>query len=663
MHQPDYRDRSGVMQMPWVFLHAIKDYYDMPWMMARHQGMKATYNITPTLIEQLQLYTFEPQNSDKFLSLWHIHPTYLNEKDRNWLIKICKSISSKNMLEPFPRLEELYLLDHFNNSELIELEMLYILAWCGVYIKQQSHLVQELLHRQRDYQNDDKAALLSELSKFIATIFDYYKMLHSEGRVSLSTTPFTHPILPLLIDMNNALSANPTTNIPKNPISLESDAHLHVNKAKELFEKTFGFLPNGFWPAEGAVDTKSVALLRSSGIEWIATDEEILFRSLNSNERENLYTPYMYKDMRMVFRDHYLSDLIGFTYSKMDAKDAVNNFMHSLGKINGDDRIAFVILDGENAWEFFPNNGYEFFDRLYGALDECDWCETLTMDEVSKLQARELGHLSAGSWIHGNFNTWVGHREKTRAWELIYLTKRDYEHHRQTLDEETQTKITESFLLAESSDWFWWYGDDHYSEFGLEFDELFRSHLIDIYGLMKVAPPSDLLVPIVENKSSQSFWLEPQSDIAPIINGKNDSFFEWLGCGIVDESKLFSTMDKVRGPIKKIYYGQDDTKLYFSFEARMSELCESESMEIIIEPLGIRGKIGFRTDQTMMGDLLIHTACVDILEMSIDKSTIQEESISIKFELEKDGQIVQVLPGFGELKIDLSNDYSKNWFI
>jgi hypothetical protein len=339
--------------------------------------------------------------------------------------------------------------------------------------------------------------------------------------------------------------------------------------------------------------------------------------------------------------------------------------MHELEKIEHTDAdgTVFVILDGENAWEFFTNNGFDFFDLLYKNLQESSWCQSVTMDEVSQLPARELAYLAAGSWIHGNFNTWVGHREKTRAWELIYLTKRDYEHHKDSLDEGTREKITEHFLLAESSDWFWWYGDDHYSEFGAEFDELFRFHLIDIYTLINIAPPSDLFIPIVEHKSTQNFWLQPQSDISPVINGKHDSFFEWIGCGIIDESKLFSTMDKERGPIKKILYGQDDSKLYFAFESRISELCSIYTMEVIIEPLGLRKKVDFKMQTSFIGELELYVMCHNLLEMSIDKSKITSDEISIKFELEKDGQIIQILPGFGELKIDLSNDYSRNWFI
>ncbi|MBU0632222.1 glycoside hydrolase [bacterium] len=665
MHQPDYRNSSGVMQMPWVFLHAIKDYYDMPWMMAQHEGVKATYNITPPLMQQLKLYYQEPQKSDKFLALWAENPAYLEEDDRNWVIKICKSANYETMVIPFVRYKELYIQDHFNNSELIELEILFILSWCGVYLQENNDVVKDLIKRQRDYTYEDKFLLLDELSKFISGIFDYYIKLKNDGVIMISTTPLNHPILPLLMDMNNARIANTATNIPKDYLYLKDDALLQVQRAKELFVETFGFVPEGFWPAEGGVDEKSVELLKSCGIKWIATDEQILFKSLNSNNRKDIYSPYIFNEMCICFRDHYLSDLIGFTYRHTDSREAATNFLKELEKIQNMDpnSTVFVILDGENAWEFFKKNGFDFFDSMYGKLKNSAWCETITMEEVCNLPAKNLTHLAPGSWIHGEFNTWVGHREKTRAWELIYLTKRDYEHHKDSLSQEINEKITEQFLIAECSDWFWWYGDDHFSDFGGEFDELFRSHLIDIYNLINITPPSDLFIPIIENKSAQHFWLKPQSDISPSINGKHDSFFEWIGCGVVDESKIFSTMDKQRGPIKRILYGQDDEKLYFTFEAKTKELGADDSIEIIIDPINVRGKIGVQTQTVFIGDLEVNVAYKNVLEMSIDKSKIDADDINIRFELEKDGMVVQTLPGFGELKIDLGNDYSHNWFV
>ena len=665
MHQPDYRDANGIMQMPWVFLHAIKDYYDMPWMMARHEGIHATFNITSPVIEQLKLYYNQPESSDKFLNIWLKNPSFLEENDRNWLIKICKSTQFETMVKPIPRYKELYAQEHFNNNDFVDLEVVFLLAWCGVFLRQNSEIVKELLQRERHYNEQDKVALLEELSHFVRGIFDYYKKLHDEQRITIATTPFNHPILPLLMDMNNAVLANPNTNIPKEHIRLEDDALLQVQKAKELFKETFEYEADGFWPAEGGVDESSVKLLSSCDVNWIATDEEILFKSLGSHKREALYYSYNYNGMCIGFRDHYLSNLIGFNYRHQDAITASNHFISELNKIHESNNKAtvFVILDGENAWEFFQNNAYDFFDALYGSLQKTTWCQTLSMDEVKNLPAKDLTSLAPGSWIHGSFNTWVGHSEKTKAWDLIFLTKRDYEHHKENVSSEAELKIVDHFLAAECSDWFWWYGDDHFTEFGAEFDELFRNHLISIYDLMQVSPPSDLFLPIVKNRSASKFWVKPQSDIHPDINGKHDSFFEWIGCGVVYENKFFSTMDKQRGPIKKILYGQDEEKIYFAFEGEINKMCSLNSLNIIIEPLKIRKKILFETKKTTLEDLEIEVACEDWLEVSINKTTIDKEQIALRFELEKDGKIIQILPGFGELTIDINSDYSHNWFI
>jgi alpha-amylase/alpha-mannosidase (GH57 family) len=661
MHQPDYRDGSGVMQMPWVFLHAIKDYYDMPWMLSRHENIKATFNITPPLIQQIELYYENPQESDKFLKLWLDEPLQLSENEHQWMIKICKSTPFDTMVAPLPSYRELYQKEHFNNEELLDLQMLFMLSWCGVYLRENNTLVASLLKKAHNYNQEDKQLLLHELSGFIKKLFPYYSQLQKENKISISTTPLNHPILPLLMDMDNATKANPHTDIPKQHISLQDDARLQVERAKVLFHNTFGFEADGFWPAEGAVDEKSVALLKECGIKWIATDEAILFKSLKNSQRDALYLPYNYKDICMGFRDHTLSDLIGFTYRFWDANKASEHFINSLASINNNNSnsTVFVILDGENAWEFYQNNAFDFFDLLYTKLSHTPWCKTLSMDEVAKLPAKNLDRLAPGSWIHGEFNTWVGHSEKTRGWELIYLTKRDYKHHESSLDDTQKEKITKHFLAAECSDWFWWYGDDHYTEFGEEFDTLFRSHLISIYDIMNIAPPSDLFKPIIENRSSQDFHLQPQSSISPVINGIHDSFFEWIGCGVIDESKLFSTMDRVRGALKKIYYGQDSDNIYFAFDADMKALKSCDKLNIIIEPIGFNEEFSLLTCK----EGIVEIAIDKCLEISIDKSSIDVNKLAFRFELVSDNIITQTLPGFGELEIDLDTDYSENWFV
>jgi hypothetical protein len=368
----------------------------------------------------------------------------------------------------------------------------------------------------------------------------------------------------------------------------------------------------------------------------------------------------------MVFRDKALSDLIGFTYRNKAPYDASRHFMNELRRIEEsyENAKVFVILDGENAWEFFNNNGLDFFDALYGQIQATPWCDTLTMDEIYRLEHRKLTNLGVGSWIHGELNTWVGHSEKTRAWELIYMAKKDYERHKDNIDAATQEKILTHFLAAECSDWFWWYGDDHFTEFGMEFDELFRSHLIAVYDNIGITAPSDLFLPIIQELSSQNFWLKPQSDISPDINGYRDSFFEWIGCGIIDESRIFSTMDRDRGVIKKILYGVDTEYLYFAFQAEPHQLITIEEIMINIDPIGIQGSIKVKdTNETMLGHLDVLIASAQSIELRIDKRSITEDSISIRFELLSGENVIQTLPGFGELKIDLSHDYSQNWFI
>jgi len=664
MHQPDYRDREGVMRMPWVFLHAIKDYYDMPWLLRSYKGIKATFNITPTLIEQLNLYR-DPLKNDRFLSLWERHPTKLDEEERTWVIKTCRSTQYDTMVRPFERFDLLYRKKQLGDKELIDLEVLFMLAWCGNYLRQENSIVKELIKKGKGFSQADKSELLNELCDFVETILPFYGMLQQEGVISLSTTPYSHPIMPLLIDMENARRANIHTTLPDSPLSLRADAIEQVERAIALFEETFGSRPTGFWPAEGAVDEESVAIYKENGIRWIASDEMILFRSLGDGKRSKLYRPYRYNGMTIGFRDHGLSNLIGFTYRFKSGHDATEHFMSAIEPIAKEQKnpTVFVILDGENAWEFFENNGYDFFTAFYQRLLRTSWCETVTMDEVSKgRNSGRLGLLAPGSWIHGDFNTWSGHPEKNRAWELIYQTRRDVDRHVSAVSDATAEKIRYHFLAAECSDWFWWYGDDHVTEFSFEFDALFRDHLITIYRLLEMQPPSDLFDPIICHKSSVSFLLKPQRSISPLIDGKNSTFFEWLGSGSIDESKMYTTMDRARGPIEKIYYGHDDTSVYLAFEGEIRSLDVSDKrLRIRVEETG--EQIEFAMDQPFSGEE-DRLSVGDRMELALSRSHFKAyNAIHLRFEILQQNRIIQTMPGFGSLCIDLDETYDYNWFV
>ncbi|MCH9740623.1 MAG: glycoside hydrolase [Epsilonproteobacteria bacterium] len=664
MHQPDYRGSDGVMSMPWVFLHAIKDYYEMPWLLSLHKGLKATFNITPPLIEQLNLYN-DPIENDYFLSLWDAHPSTLESKDREWLIKTCKSTQYETMIKPIAALDVLYHKTSLSDEELIDFEMLFMLTWCGNYLRQENTLVKALFQKEQGFTQSDKRELLNELTAFIATILPFYAKLQKEAVISLSTTPYNHPILPLLLDMNNAKQANEHTTIVENPISLRDDAIEQVERSIALYETTFGMKPTGFWPAEGAVDEESVAIYKERGLSWIATDEAILFRSLEDENRENLYKPYLFNGVTIGFRDHGLSDLIGFNYRFKTGHDASEHFMQVVEPIahTQEEATLFVILDGENAWEFFENNAYDFFTALYTRFNRTSWCQTVTMDEVSKLDnAGELKQLASGSWIHGNFDTWSGHSEKNRAWELIYQTKRDIEHYQGEISDEVAEKIKFHFLASECSDWFWWYGDDHVTEFGLEFDALFREHLISIYQLLDIQAPSDLFEPIIKHKSAVSFLQKPHREIRPCIDGVNCSFFDWLGAGSIDESKLYSTMDRVRGPIEKIYYGHDDSTVFLAFEGDITILKrENIELQVVVE----------ETAEVLMLPLhessrsnKAHVAVGERLEVALLKPLFNDtRSFHLRLEIIEGKSIIQTMPGYGSLTVDLDENYAHNWFV
>ncbi len=662
MHQPDYRDSDGIMTMPWVFLHAIKDYYEMPWLLSRVEGLKATFNITAPLIEQLNLYS-EPLKYDHFLSLWSKHPSELDETSRQWVVKLCKSPQYEPMVKPLPRYDELYHQEQYSDDELIELEMLFMLAWCGNYLRKNNQTIRRLINIAQGYVQADKSPLLEELCAFVRTILPFYAQLLDEGVISLSTTPFNHPILPLLLDMENAKRANEHTPLPDNAMTLEADAIEQVRRSIALFETTFGAKPTGFWPAEGAVDEASVGIYKAHGLKWIATDEAILFKSLGSDVRANLYAPYRFDGVTIGFRDHGLSDLIGFTYRFKTGHDASEHFIRSLSHIANEqsDPTVFVILDGENAWEFFENNAYDFFTALYDMIDSTPWCTTVTMDDVAAMESvRPLQKLSPGSWIHGEFNTWAGHEEKNRAWELIYQTKRDVSNFHGKVDDATAEAIRFHFLASECSDWFWWYGDDHMTEFGMEFDALFREHLIAIYRLLGMQPPSDLFEPIISHKSTASFMLRPQYAIYPVIDGSNTTFFEWLGSGFIDESRLFSTMDKVRGPIEKIYYGHNEHSVFLALEGDVASL-ETMKFSIVIE----------ESEQEIVCELDKNVQCINF-DLALDERVEIElkqvlfenlKQVHLRLEIIDGEKIVQTLPGYGSLAIDFDENFAKNWFV
>jgi len=663
MHQPYYKDdKSHKTLMPWVFLHSIKDYYDIPWYATKYENIKATYNLVPSLILQIESYINNNAN-DQLLEAIKKDVHNIDQEDITILEDYLFLSNEKNMIKPLKRYYELYLkykthnnIELFDKQEILDAEVLFLLSWCGNYLRINNEIVKNLLSKGQYFSHGEKIQLLETLIEFLPSILKFYEELSNNGNITLCTTPYYHPITPLLLDINSAREARSDVHLPNVSSSFESLGIQNTTLAIEYFEKIFGKKPTGFWPAEGSVSLKTAELFKANNLNWFCTDEEILFKTIHDRNKQNIYKNYNVKtnegDIQVRFRDHFLSDAIGFEYSQKDPKTSAREFVGHLKNIYDScdfSPLVNVILDGENAWEFFPNNAQEFFDELYSLFESTPWLECVTMDEIAKdeqIQTVDLNSFGSGSWINGNFDIWIGSSEKNRAWELLDITKKDYDKQKDQLDTQNIELIEKEFMIALGSDWFWWYGDDHFTVQAKQFDELFRKHLINIYELMNLEVPSEILIPIIEDKSSSNFHTKPISFISPRIDGSKSDYFEWLDCGIIDINKEFSVMDSTKNIVNKVLYGYDRHSISFLFEG------EFKNEEKII--LSLNNK--------MIQDLdIIYTK--SNIEIKVSRDNIDNENVDFKFYVEKDSLRVQTFPIYNEFFIHIENLDFKKWFV
>ncbi len=669
MHQPVYRNGlTGEYELPWVFLHAIKDYYDMPWHLSRFPRLKAVFNLTPSLISQVEEYASGKARC-RFLEVIKKPVKELSLEERSYLAGIIFS-SSPRLFSPFSFLKELSLkfqrdrrrdfCKNLANQDFLNLEVLFLLAWCGNYLKSENKTVRKLLDKGSAFSEGEKLCLVEELLKFIGEIVPLYRELSRKGQVELTTTPFYHPILPLLIDMSVARVSTPDVKLPALHVSFKDDAELQVERALSFHSQRFG-AAKGMWCSEGAVSEEALKLISEKGIGWTATDEEILFRSLEerSGTREPLYRVYSYRGVKLLFRDRELSDLIGFVYKGWEPSQAAEDFVSRLKKISDSysPSVVSVILDGENCWEFYENNGYDFREELYSLLSSSDWVET---DLPSQLEAEEeLPRLFPGSWIGGNFLTWIGDEEKNRAWELLGRTK--FEFNRRGGSDSAK----EHLLVAEGSDWFWWFGEGHYSPFAADFDRLFRSHLMAVYRELGADIPHELLTPIKRYFGEKS--KPPRGYLKPVIDGEVTSYYEWLLAGEIDLLE-FSTMESGSFVMEKLYYGYDEERnLYLRVDGRWEKLLNRE-FELVVE---LEGKELHRFTFKMSGGRGSSSECSGseavlkkVLELSIPSNCLKgEEKLKLTLKLFVDGRFVEEAPHFTYGVLELSESFENDWMV
>jgi len=554
MHQPDYRDfMSGEFVLPWTYLHAIKDYTDMAFHIEHNPAAKATFNFVPVLLDQLEEYATQFAAGDVRDPLLRLlaEPDLgaITPEQRKLILDSCFRCNHATMVTPFPHYHRLHnifrmleqesedVFTYVSGQYLADLLVWYHLSWIGESIRRSSKLVPQLMAKGYDFTNEERQALFALIGNLIADLIPRYRKLVQNGQIELSTTPHYHPILPLLLDFNSARDAVHEMPLPETkryPGGL-TRARRHIESAVETHVQRFGQAPCGVWPAEGGVSQAALMLLAKQDFKWAATGEGVLANSLLHAygesgllpNKHHLYKPYRVSDGRdsiaMFFRDDRLSDKIGFEYSKWYGRDAVNDFIYELEQIlqqypEGETPVVSIILDGENAWEYYPYNGYYFLSELYEALGEHPNIEMATFSDVTRqcapisigedqaqvesvpgpsgpsIAPESLPGLVAGSWVYGNFSTWIGDPAKNRAWDLLCEAKQSYDMVMSNgLLTPAEKEVAERQLAdCEGSDWFWWFGDYNPSHSVSSFDRLYRRNLSNLYRLLKLPVPASL---------------------------------------------------------------------------------------------------------------------------------------------------------------------------
>lgn len=654
MHQPNYREaRTNHMAMPWVRLHALKDYLDMPQMAAAHEDLRVTFNLVPSLLDQLDLYL--DGGSDQHLSLSRQQVEQLGSDQKQLLLQSFFSANPTNMIAPSPRYLELYrkyqtaanepstLPGLFSSEELRDLQVWSNLAWVDPLFRNESPIA-SLFAKGKHFTEEEKHALLDWQAELIGRIVPTYRKLQDDGRIEVSFTPYYHPILPLLCDSDIATEALPSIVLPPTRFVHPEDAEQQMRMSIEKYRDLFGRDLVGVWPSEGSVSEEVLRMLGRLGVKWVASDEEILHHSLTKaglSQKENaIHTVYQFGDgPKLLFRDHALSDRIGFVYSTWDADRAAADFIGHLKNIRSiyenslDQVVVSVILDGENAWEYFPNDGSEFLGLLYKGLAEEPTIQTVTMSEaVESIPARPLPSLFAGSWINHNFSIWIGHEEDNAAWELLGKAREDlvnFERDHPEYDPDKLKAAWNQIYVAEGSDWCWWYGDEHRGAHNKQFDHLYRQHLKAIYELLDLEIPVKLARPIY-NAGLKSMVVMPEGRLSPRIDGRRSNFYEWSGAGYFDCLKDGAAMHRVDQIVSGIYFAFDREQFYIRLDFRLKNEVELLSKLRIVVTFFVPGEISVELNLSEASSGLDGSgqhgfAFDEILELAVARSHLWPE--------------------------------------
>lgn len=630
-HQPYYPDDlANETLMPWVRLHGTKDYVGMALHIKEVPEFHCSINLVPSLLVQIERYV--NGGSDRHLDVSRRPADSLSVEETDYLLDHFYMANEHSMIRPYSRYYELHqkrgigrssaadVRSRFSNQELRDLQIWHNLTWFHELLFEQDAELKEFRDKGREWTEAEKCWLLDKQREVLGQVIPLHRELMEGGQVELTTTPFYHPILPLLWDKKSAREAMKDCLLPKYTEHYQEDACKHLQTAVAYHEQLFGAPPRGLWPSEGSVSQDILETISDCGIQWLATDEEILEQSLdqsvhrdehgNLNRPELLYRPWKVgsekKSLDIIFRDHGLSDLIGFHYQRNDPRWAAEDL---LAKVKGIGRavaehapeqspLVPIVLDGENCWEYYTDGGIGFLRNFYrqAAADPGISAQTVSEHLQRHPASHRIPRLFAGSWINHDFYIWIGHQEDRDGWDLVHIT-RDFlikAERRGGADKAVYEQAWKELFIAEGSDWYWWYGDDHNSGQDDLFDELFRRHLRNVYTLLGEMPPSKLFESIAHFER-QHLHTQPESFLQVKVDGRH-SFFEWRHAGHYESGSQRGTMTMVtESTITNMYFGFDKERLLVRCDTLTDakvELAEYDELRIrFVEPYGAEVRI------------------------------------------------------------------------
>lgn len=663
-HQPYYKDLiENFYILPYTRVHLVKNYY----MMAKITEMvkiNLNFNFTPILLEQINDYE-KNSAKDLFTNLIEYDKDYLFE-NKEILIEKIKKLIPKNFISKYYRLKEIINKDsnEYNFNDFIDL--IFYLNLSLILNFEIDEKIEKILKKEKDFSFDEIYILYEKQNEIIKKVLPLYRELHKENLIELTMSPYAHPISPLIVDTEIAKRCS-EKNLPER-FSHPEDLIGQIEFGKEIFFKNFNFYPNGIWPSEGAVSQEVIEIFAESGFRYFMTDEDILFKTINKKERENLYNLY-YLEIKnnkiySLFRDKILSDSIGFIYSQMDEKDAVKDFINKLNEIKkytNDDKFVLVLLDGENAWDYYKNNGIDFLFSLYSELKkDKEVILSRISDVIEELNSKKLNNIETGSWINGDFKTWIGEEEDNLSWNYLKIVRDDYE----KLDQNKKENLKKILYILEGSDWNWWYGKTYDYNIKKDFDYLYRKHLISFYILAKIKVKDEFFKSLIIDEK-QKIPLNVKNYIKPIIDGKINNFFEWSDGFYFDKEEKLTSIYFFNKIIEFVIGGFDLDNFYIG--VKINNNLKEYRLILNFEGKERNYKIILNKDKNIFnleGDIMdIEWSYFDIFEAKIplfDEIFKEDKIINLFLLVEFNNKILSKSPPNGIFEINLDPNYLKS---